>query len=391
MTDLNTLTPDELVRYSRHLRLGEVGQNGQLKLKRSRVLVIGMGGLGSPAALYLAAAGVGRIGLADFDRVESHNLQRQIIHDSESIGTAKLESAHYRLHALNPHIQIDMHPEGVTCANALALFSDYDVIVDGSDNFPTRYLVNDAAYLAGKPLVYGSVFQFEGQVTLFDASSGGPCYRCLFPEMPPPGTVPNCDQAGVIGALCGMVGSAQAMEAIKVIMGIGTTLRGKLMVIDALDGRTRTISIKRDPDCPLCGREPAIIRLDTARYAWTCETAPVEESPAIDISAPPEEVSLETAHAWLKASQAPLLVDVRESFEVEICQLPESRHLPLGQLPLAYSALPKDRPLLVYCHHGMRSLKAVHFLRSKGFTLTSSLQQGIDGWAQRYDRSMRRY
>ncbi len=378
------LTPEELSRYSRHLRLQEVGQAGQERLRAGSVLVIGMGGLGSPAALYLAAAGVGRIGLADFDKVEAHNLQRQIIHTEAGVGGPKLDSAMERLRALNSGVELVPHPEGVTVDNTRELFGQYDVILDGTDNFPTRYLNNDAAFLAGKPLVYGSIFQFEGQVSVFDPASGGPCYRCLFPRMPAPGEVPNCDEAGVFGALCGTVGSTQALEALKLIMGIGEPLRGRLLVLDTLTQRQTTIRVKPDPACPLCGAQPGITTLDAANYEFTCETEP-------DMSESEIEIDVHAAKAVLEANNGAVLLDVREPYEADICQVTGSRLIPLKELPQRFSDLPKDKPLLVYCHHGMRSLRATEFLRRQGYEQAQSVIGGIHSWAEEIEPSMQRY
>ncbi|MEM9227612.1 MAG: molybdopterin-synthase adenylyltransferase MoeB [Verrucomicrobiota bacterium] len=377
------LSAEELSRYSRHLRLPGVGIDGQAKLKSSRVLVIGMGGLGSPASLYLAAAGVGTLGLADFDTVEAHNLQRQILHTEASVNHSKLDSATARLEALNSNVQLELYPEGITIDNAIELISQYDLVVDGSDNFPTRYLVNDAAYFARRPLIYGSIFQFEGQVSRFDPASGGPCYRCLFPQMPAPGTVPNCDEAGVFGALCGIVGSMQAMEALKTIMGIGEGLLGKLLVIDTLGTRISQLQLKPNPACPLCGTEPSITALDPEAYSFNCETT--------DNPTPSMEIDIHTTKAKLESGETPLLVDVREAFELEICHLDGARHIPLGQLPDAVESLPKDRELIIFCHHGGRSLKAAQFLHARGLEHAVSMRGGIHAWAETFEPQMARY
>ena len=316
------LSPAELARYSRHILLPGVGIEGQRKLAAARVLVVGAGGLGSPAALYLAAAGIGTIGIADFDKVEAHNLQRQILHDTPSVGRPKVESAAARLASLNPHIRVVPHPEGVTAANALALFSGYDIVVDGTDNFPTRYLNNDAAVLARRPLVYGSIFQFEGQVSVFDPARGAPCYRCLFPEPPPPGSVPNCGEAGVLGALCGTIGSLQALETIKLLLGIGEPLHGRLVAFDALSGRFRTIALRRDPACPLCGTAPSIRELRAETYVFGCATPPATAATdAAGAADPvPREVDVATARDLLARGEAELL-DVREPYEHAICRI----------------------------------------------------------------------
>ncbi|WP_269538714.1 molybdopterin-synthase adenylyltransferase MoeB [Cerasicoccus fimbriatus] len=380
-----SLTPEQISRYSRHVRLPQVGLEGQEKLAKARVLIVGLGGLGSPASLYLAAAGIGTLGLAEFDAVEPHNLQRQILHGDADSGRSKLESGMESLRAINPGIQLIPHPEGVQADNAVDLFSQYDVIVDGTDNFPTRYLNNDAAFFAGKPLVYGSVFQFEGQVSLFEPRAGGPCYRCLFPQMPEPGTVPNCEEAGVFGALCGVIGSYQAMEAIKRIVGIGESLQGRLLVVDSLAQRHRTLKLKPDPQCPLCGEAPAITEIKADTYEWSCAEpeTPAEESPM--------EVTVQDAHSLLQHENPPALLDVREDFEVAICKIDGARVIPLGELPERYTELDAKQPLLVYCHHGMRSLKAAHFLRSKGVETATSIAGGIDAWAREIEPGIARY
>ncbi|MDP0500553.1 MAG: molybdopterin-synthase adenylyltransferase MoeB [Verrucomicrobiota bacterium JB022] len=386
------LSGAEAARYSRQIILPEIGVAGQEKLRESRVLIIGMGGLGSPAALYLAAAGVGTLGLADFDKVEVHNLQRQIIHDEASQGTSKLESAARRLRALDPSIRLNLHPEGVTDANAIELFGQYDIIVDGTDNFPTRYRNNDAAVLARKPLVYGSIYQFEGQVSIFDPASGGPCYRCLFPEMPAPGEVPNCDEAGVFGALCGVVGSFQALETIKYLTGAGESLRGRLLAIDALTLRVRTINLKRHDDCPVCGKHPTITTIEPKRYDWSCQV-PAPDATSDDMAGElPLEISVAQAHSLLQQPEAdrPMLLDVREDHELAICQIPGNHHIPMGEIGLRQKELPTDRPIVVQCHHGGRSLRVAQALRNAGYEATS-MRGGIEEWAVEYDLSMRRY
>ena len=388
---LPNLSAEELSRYSRQVLLEEVGVAGQRKLAAARVLVVGAGGLGSPAALYLAAAGVGVLGLADNDQVEVHNLQRQIVHDTAAVGQPKVESAARRLAALNPHVKLQLHDRGVTPANAIALFSGYDLIVDGSDNFPTRFLNNDAAFFARRPLVYGSIFKFEGQVSVFDPANGGPCYRCLFPEPPPPGSVPNCGEAGVFGALCGVIGSLQAMEAVKYLLGIGESLRGRLLVCDALTLQFRTLNLPRDPRCPLCGREPSIRQIDAAAYQSGCgDPAPVAGQPA-SAEVPPE-ISVEQARDLLAAKAGrSFLLDVREPYEVEICRIEGGVQIPMRQVPARLGELPRDRHLLVICHHGDRSRRVAGYLRSQGFPAVSNVQGGMAAWAERLDPAMRRY
>ncbi|WP_309382402.1 molybdopterin-synthase adenylyltransferase MoeB [Cerasicoccus frondis] len=380
-----SLTPEQISRYSRHVRLPQVGLEGQEKLAQARVLIIGLGGLGSPASLYLAAAGVGAIGLAEFDQVEPHNLQRQILHGDADAGRSKLDSGMASLRAINPHIELIPHAGGITVDNAVDLIGQYDIVVDGSDNFPTRYLVNDAAFFAGKPLVYGSVFQFEGQVSLFEPQAGGPCYRCLFPQMPAPGTVPNCEEAGVFGALCGVIGSYQAMEAIKRLMGIGESLLGRLLVVDSLAQRHRTLKLKPDPECPLCGSSPGIQEISAANYEWSC--AEPEAAP----EGLPMEISVQEAQAQLQQANPPALLDVREDFEVAIAKIDGAIEIPLGQLPMRYTELDASQPLLVYCHHGMRSLRATEFLRAKGVEGAVSVRGGIDAWAIQIEPGMARY
>ena len=386
------LTPPELSRYSRHIILPEIGRSGQERLRRSRVLVVGAGGLGSPAALYLAAAGVGTLGLADFDRVEEHNLQRQILHGTRDVGTAKTDSAARRLRDLNPHVTVRPHPEGVTADNAVALFSEYDVVVDGSDNFPTRYLNNDSAYFAGKPLVYGSIFRFEGQASCFHPREGTPCYRCLFPDPPPPGAVPNCGEAGVIGALPGVIGSIQAMEAIKHLLNIGETLCGRLLTVDLLTAGFRTINLKKDPDCPLCGERARIRDIVAANYTTNCSAPSPGEPDMTDSELPPLEVSVDEAKSLLdNAPGRALLLDVREPHEIEICRVAGSTCVPMNEIPQRIDSLPRDRHILVQCHHGGRSLRVTRYLRDRGFKAVSNIRGGIDAWAKTHDPEMARY
>jgi len=390
-----TLSPDALARYSRHILLQQIGLAGQERLARARVLVVGAGGLGSPAALYLAAAGVGTLGLADFDRVELHNLQRQILHDTASVGQPKLESAAARIAALNPLVRVVLHAGGVTVANALELFGHYDVIVDGTDNFPTRYLNNDAAFFVRRPLVYGSIFQFEGQVSVFDPAQGAPCYRCLFPEPPLPGSVPNCGEAGVLGALCGVIGSLQALETIKVLLALGEPLRGRLQLFDALAATFRTVKLARDPDCPLCGTAPRIHELGPDAYARGCAPSAAPSPASSNATVMPNdsnslEISPAEARKLLDQNRAALL-DVREPFEHAICQVAGSQLLPMGEVPAAVGRLARDRPLLILCHHGGRSLRVTQFLRAQGFSHATNVRGGIDAWAQEVDRTLRRY
>jgi len=385
------LSPAELARYSRHILLGQIGVAGQQKLAAARVLVVGAGGLGSPAALYLAAAGVGTLGLADFDTVALHNLQRQLLHDTEAVGQPKVDSAARRLQALNPHVQVVSHRAGITAENALGIFAAYDVIVDGTDNFGTRYLNNDAAFLARRPLVHGSVFKFEGQVAVFDPHGGGPCYRCLFPAPPAPGSVPGCGEAGVIGALCGVIGSLQALEAIKLLTATGEPLRGRLLTYDALAPRISTLTLPRDPGCPLCGAAPTITRLAAADYA-ACATPPAAPVSMSDSADHPIEISVQQAKAIHDASpQTCLILDVREPFERDICAVAGSTHVPMRQIPEQLAALPRDQHILVLCHAGGRSRRVTEFLRANGFTAVSNIAGGIDAWAEQIEPGMRRY
>ena len=386
---LPSLSPAELARYSRHIMLGEIGVEGQRRLKAAKILVVGAGGLGSPAALYLAAAGVGTLGIADFDRVEAHNLPRQLLHDSDSVGERKTASAARRLRLTNPFIDVVEHAEGVTPANVIELFGAYDVIVDGTDTFATRYLNNDAAVLARRPLVYGSIFRFEGQVTVFDPAQGGPCYRCLFPTPPPAGSVPNCGEAGVLGALCGVIGSLQAVEAIKLVTGIGDTLRGRLLTYDTLAQSFRTLQIARDPACPVCGPHPAIREIRTENYSFDCSTS---EPAPMDITEYPLEIPVTDAKRLLDtAPDRTLLIDVREPHELEICRVEGAEAIPMRQIPAQLGILPKDRHLLIMCHSGGRSMRVTEYLRANGYPAVSNVGGGINAWADQIEPAMRRY
>jgi len=388
----NPLSPAELARYSRHILLEELGREGQERLRQTSVLVIGAGGLGSPAALYLAAAGVGTLGIADFDKVELHNLQRQIIHGQSDIDRPKTLSAKASIREVNPHVRVRLHDEGVLPSNAVELFSQYSLIVDGTDNFAARYLNNDAAYLAKKPLVYGSIFKFEGQVSFFHPSQEGPCYRCLFPEPPPPGTVPNCGEAGVIGALCGIVGSIQAMEAIKYACSLGGNLLGKLLYIDTRQMSFKTLNLKKDPDCPLCGDNPRYRSIVAENYRDTCETSISKN--AKDCKDHMTELPLETDVRSTKGAIAgadALLIDVREPFERDICSIEPSVHIPMNDLPYRLAEIPRDKTLYVHCHHGGRSLRVVQYLRENGFEKSINVAGGIDAWATEIEPGMQRY
>lgn len=376
------LSPAESARYSRHLMLPEIGPEGQRRLKASRVLVIGAGGLGSPAAIYLAAAGVGKIGLADHDRVETHNLQRQILHGDGDIGRSKVDSARETLAAINPHIALQFHADGITPSNAMDLVSQYDLVVDGSDNFPTRYLVTDACHLARRPLVHGSVYRFEGQVSVFDPHSGGPCYRCLFPQPPQGDARPNCAEAGVLGALCGLIGSLQAVETVKTLLGIGRSAAGTLLVIDALNFEFRSLRIDPDPQCPLCSTSPTITSIQTEST----------EDVSTDKQLPNEdEMDPIAVSRYLASDPDAVVVDVREPAELAVCRLDGSTDIPMRQIPESLDSLPRDHPLFILCHHGNRSRMVVRYLRQQGFEPVINIRGGINTWAQTVDPSLARY
>jgi adenylyltransferase/sulfurtransferase len=393
------LTPAELARYSRHLLLPELGLAGQARLKAARVLVLGAGGLGSPAALYLAAAGVGTLGVADFDRVEAHNLQRQLLHDDTTVGQSKTASAAARLCATNPHITVVPHEGRVTAANILALFAGYDIIVDGTDNFPTRYLASDAAVLARRPLVYGSIHQFEGQVAVFAPHLGGPCHRCLFPTPPAAGTVPNCAEAGVLGALCGVIGSLQALEALKLAAGFGTPLLGRLLLVDALGANFRTLALAPDPACPACGPAATLRELRAENYEATCAPpAPIQRQLIVDVFADapaaevPLEISVEDTKRLLNTRPGEVvLIDVREPYELAICRIAGSVAIPMRQVPGHLGTLPHDKHLLMLCHTGMRSMRVTEYLRAQGFPAVSNVGGGIAAWADSIEPAMARY
>jgi molybdopterin/thiamine biosynthesis adenylyltransferase/rhodanese-related sulfurtransferase/molybdopterin converting factor small subunit len=391
VTALPALTHDEITRYSRHLIMPEVGVDGQRRLKAARVLCVGAGGLGSPAALYLTAAGVGTLGLVDFDTVDVSNLQRQILYGSSDVGRNKLTAARERLTGLNPMVRVVPHEMQLTSANALEIFRQYDVIVDGADNFPTRYLVNDACVLLGKPNAYGSIFRFDGQASVF-ATKNGPCYRCLYPEPPPPGLVPSCAEGGVLGVLPGLIGTIQATEAIKLILGVGDTLAGRLLLLDALRMHVRTLTLRRDPACPICGDHPTITAL--IDYEQFCGVAPAGRA---DGSAPGStefETTVEDLQARLDRHEPVWILDVREKNEFDICRIPGSTLIPLGDLPKRIDSLPQgpDAPdIVVHCKMGGRSAKAVNLLRERGFTRVKNLKGGILAWIDRIDPSQAKY
>jgi molybdopterin/thiamine biosynthesis adenylyltransferase/rhodanese-related sulfurtransferase len=374
------LTPEEVLRYSRHLLLPEVGVEGQGRLGAARVLIVGLGGLGSPASLYLAAAGIGTLGLVEFDRVDGSNLQRQVLYGTRQIGEPKIDAAAERLTDLNPHVRIERFPARLTAANARETIAGFDLVVDGSDNFPTRYLVNDACALQGKPLVYGSIFRFDGQVTVFDASRG-PCYRCLHPEPPPPGLVPSCAEGGVLGVLPGVIGSLQALEALKLVLRVGDPLVGRLLLFDALRLRMRELALRKDPQCPLCGPNPTV--RDLIDYEAFCGLTPPAAAGSL-------EISPRRAKEKLTGGGVTLL-DVREPLEHELVHLEGSRLIPLGELPGRLAEIDPRAPVIVYCHHGRRSLEAVSLLRAAGFHDALSLAGGIEAWALELDPALPRY
>jgi adenylyltransferase/sulfurtransferase len=374
------LNVDELQRYSRHLIMPEVTSEGQNRLKAARVLCIGAGGLGSPAALYLAAAGVGTIGIVDFDDVDLSNLQRQILHGTKDIGRGKLESAKDRLHDINPQIEIELHKCRFSSENASQLVTQYDVVVDGSDNFPTRYLSNDVCVFARKPNVYGSVFRFEGQTTVFAPHLGGPCYRCLFPEPPPPESVPNCAQAGVLGVLPGIIGMLQAIETLKLILGIGDPLVGRLLHFDALKVKFRELNLRRDPQCPVCGENPTIF--SPIDYEQFCGIRTEGTIP---------EMSPHELKRRMDAGESFALIDVREPFEYEIARIDGAKLIPLGEITERLDELNGEQPIVVHCHTGMRSAQAVQLLQQSGFTKVYNLEGGIDAWSDQIDSNVPKY
>jgi molybdopterin/thiamine biosynthesis adenylyltransferase/rhodanese-related sulfurtransferase len=379
------LSNEEITRYSRHLMMPEVTPEGQRRLKAARVLCIGAGGLGSPAALYLAAAGVGTIGIVDFDDVDLSNLQRQILHGTKDIGRSKLESARDRLRDINPEIDIELHECRFSSENASQLVAQCDVVVDGSDNFPTRYLSNDVCVFARKPNVYGSVFRFEGQTTVFAPHLTGPCYRCLFPEPPPPDTVPNCAEAGVLGVLPGIIGMLQAIEAIKLIVGIGEPLIGRLLHFDALKVKFRELNLRRDPKCPVCGENPAIF--SPIDYEQFCGVRP---HPARDHDDHPT-INVHELKRKMEGNGGFTIIDVREEFEYEIARIEDSKLIPLGELPARLAELQQDEEIVLLCKSGARSAHAAELLRAAGFTRAYNLEGGIDAWADKIDPAMQKY
>lgn len=373
-----TMTNDERIRYSRHLIMPEVGVEGQRRLKAARVLCIGAGGLGSPAALYLAAAGVGKIGIVDLDDVDLSNLQRQILHGTKDVGRKKLHSARDRLRDINPNIDVAPHECRLSAANAADIIADYEIVIDGSDNFPTRYLSNDMCVFARKPNIYGAVFRFDGQSAVFAPHLGGPCYRCLFPDPPPPESVPNCAQAGVLGVLPGIIGMIQAIEAIKLILGKGEPLIGRLLHFDALKMKFREFNVRRDPQCPVCGDHPTI-------------TAPIDYERFCRVAADVPAISVQELKRKLDAREPIQLIDVREPFENEIARIDNARLIPLGELPGRLNELDHESCLVVHCHSGTRSAQAVQLLRGSGFRNVFNLEGGIDRWSDEIDPTVQKY
>jgi sulfur-carrier protein adenylyltransferase/sulfurtransferase len=380
------LSNDELRRYARHLVLPEVGLEGQKRIRATRVLCLGAGGLGSPVALYLAAAGVGRLGIADFDVVDLSNLQRQVLHGTDTVGQPKTLSAQTAIRRLNPHVEVVVHAQQITRENALQVFEPYDLVIDGTDNFPTRYLANDACVLLKKPNIHGSVFRFEGQASVFAPHLGGPCYRCLFPQPPPPGLVPNCAEGGVLGVLPGLVGMIQATEALKLALGQGRPLLGRLLHFDALSMVFRELKVRRDPQCPICGDQPTIREL--VDYPQFCGIQPQTETPPMH----PDEVSVQELKRALDQPQLGIQVlDVREPDEYQIASVPGARLMPLSSLAQRVSELDPAKSYYLHCHRGGRSLRAVELLRQHGFTQVKSVRGGIEAWSLEIDPAVPRY
>jgi adenylyltransferase/sulfurtransferase len=381
------LSSEEVLRYSRQLILPGVGVEGQKRLKAARVLCIGAGGLGSPSALYLAAAGVGTIGLVDFDVVDATNLHRQILHGTSDVGRKKLESARSRLREANPNVRVELHQVRLTAENALQIVKDYDVVLDGTDNFPARYLVNDVCVFSGKPNVYGAVSRFEGQCSVFAPSLGGPCYRCLYPEPPPPGAVPNCAEAGVFGVLPGIIGVMQAIESIKLVAGLGDPLVGRLVHFDALKTRFREFRLRRDPACPVCSDSPSI----TAPVDYEIYCSPPDLKKTMNPHDAIPEITVEELKSRLDRGEEFVLLDVREPFELEIASLPSAVNIPLGELPARLGELDPEAETLILCRSGGRSANALEFLRDSGFSKIWNVEGGINAWSRRIDPAVPLY
>ncbi len=384
------LSTEELKRYSRHLILPEIGVEGQKKLKAAKVLCVGTGGLGSPLSLYLAAAGIGTLGLIDFDVVDHTNLQRQVLFGTKDIGKSKVGTAAARLREINPNVNVIEHETKLDSSNAMEIIKQYDIVADGTDNFPTRYLVNDACVLLGKPNAYGSIFRFEGQASVFD-STRGPCYRCLYPEPPPPGMVPSCAEGGVLGILPGVVGVIQATETVKLITGQGTPLIGRLLTFNALKMRFHELKLRKDPECPICGKNPTIKKL--IDYEQFCGLRIGQESVGEDAAkgkGDSIEITVEELKKRLDRKEV-VLIDVREPFEYDICHIEGSKLIPLGEIQNRTGELDPSKEIVLQCHHGGRSMKALQILQSRGFKKLKNLTGGIDVWAERVDPSMARY
>ena len=383
---LPELTTDDLSRYSRHLILPEVGMDGQRRLKAARVLCVGTGGLGSPLALYLAAAGIGTLGLVDFDVVDASNLQRQIIHSTKDIGRKKIDSAEEKLVALNPALNVVKHDTMLSSANALDILKDYDIVADGTDNFPTRYLVNDACVLLGKPNVYGSIFRFEGQASVF-ATEKGPCYRCLYPEPPPPGLVPSCAEGGVLGILPGLVGVIQATEAIKLILGKGESLIGRLLLVDALNMRFRELKLRKNPECPVCGANPTVTKL--IDYQQFCGIMPEsKQEKALKNGIP--QISVKELKSRIDAGEDVFILDVREPYEYQIANI-GGKLIPQNEVPQRLAEIDRDREIVVQCRSGQRSQRIAEFLQQSGYRKVTNLAGGILAWADEIDPKMQKY
>jgi sulfur-carrier protein adenylyltransferase/sulfurtransferase len=378
---------DEIARYSRHLIMPEVTLDGQKRIKAASVLCLGAGGLGSPIALYLAAAGIGRMGLIDYDIVDFSNLQRQILHGTDDVGRKKLNSAKDRIKAVNPNVQVDLHDTMFRSDNAMQLVQDYDIVIDGTDNFPTRYLSNDVCVLLKKPNIYGSIFRFDGQCTVFAPHLGGPCYRCMFPEPPPPGMVPSCAEGGVLGVLPGMIGVMQAIEAIKMIIGIGDSLIGRLVSFDALQMRFKEFKIRKDPNCPICGEHPTIHEL--IDYDQFCGIPQADAETAKEMDVP--TITATELKTRIDRQDKFVLVDVREPFEYEISRIPGSKLIPLGELPARLSELDSADDIVLHCKMGGRSAKALRILQEAGFRKLNNLQGGITAWSDDVDPSVPKY
>lgn len=383
-----TLSKDEILRYSRHLILPEVGIEGQQKLKAAKVLMVGAGGLGAPLGLYLAAAGIGKIGMVDFDVVDFTNLQRQVIHTTSDVGRKKLDSAADKMLAINPYLKVEKYETALSSENALEIFKDYDMVVDGTDNFPTRYLVNDACVLLNKPNVYGSIFRFEGQSTVF-ATEGGPCYRCLYPEPPPPGLVPSCAEGGVLGILPGIIGLVQATEAVKLILGIGNPLIGRLMLYDALDMKFRELKLRKNPECPVCGENRTITKL--IDYHQFCGVPQQTAAPVEETKVNPGEIDVLELKQKLDRGDKFVFIDVREPHEYRIASIPGAKLIPLGEFPQHVGEFQPSDDIVIHCKSGMRSGKACAFLRERGFQSVRNVVGGILAWSDNVDPSVPKY